>query len=147
MPMINMSGQLAGQVLICLQEPSGKLGPRVKKSLYQADNMHVTCSKSGKLTKIHMKYWAKEVLYPSVSEDVLLLMDSWSGQTNSNIFDEVFVGDIKCRRMQIPLKTTGDIQPLDRYFFRQWKYMKQKICDRITLDCINIDITSRNNIL
>ena len=47
----------------------------------------------------------------------------------------------------IPPKTIGDIQPLDRYFFRQWKNFKQRIYDRLAIDEIDIDITTRNNIL
>ncbi len=147
MPIISMAGTLVGPVFICLQEPTGKLGPRVQRSLYQADNIHVSCSKAGKLTKTHITYWAEKVLQPSVSEDFLLLFDSWSGQTDPSSYDGIFDDDITCERMQIPPKTTGDIQPLDRYFFRQWKYLKQKICDRIAIDRIDIDITSRNNIL
>ena len=147
MPMISMGGALVGPVFICLQEPTGKLGPRVKRSLYQSNNIHVTCSKSGKLTKTHIHYWAEQVLHPSVSKNCLLLFDSWSGQTDPSNYDGIFTDDITCERMQIPAKTTGDIQPLDRYFFRQWKYFKQKICDRIAIDRVNIDITSRNNVL
>ncbi len=62
MPMISMAGNLIGPVFVCLQEPTGKLGPRVKQSIYQANNIHVTCSKSGKLTKTHIRDWAEKVL-------------------------------------------------------------------------------------
>jgi hypothetical protein len=117
MPIISMAGKLMGPVFICLQERTGKLGPRVKQSIYQASNIHVTCSKSGKLTKTHIQYWADNVLSPSVSEDCLLLLDSWSGQTDPSIYDNIFVEGITCKQMQIPPKTTGDIQPLDRVFF------------------------------
>ena len=83
----------------------------------------------------------------SVSDDCLLLLDSWAGQTDPHIYNQLFNENIKCEQLQIPPKTTGDIQPLDRYFFRQWKYIKQKICDRLAIDEIDIDITARNNIL
>ena len=76
--------------------------------------------------EIHTQYWAENVLSPSVSEDCLLLLDSWSGQIDRSIYDDIFVENITCKQMQTPLKTTGDIQPLDRYFFRQWKYFRQK---------------------
>jgi len=82
-----------------------------------------------------------------MSKNCLLLFDFWSGQTDANIYDEIFTEDVTCERMQISPKMTGDIQPLDRYFFRQWKYFKQKICDRIAIDHIDIDITYRNSIL
>ncbi|CAF3463547.1 unnamed protein product, partial [Rotaria sp. Silwood2] len=147
MLIINMLGELVGPVFICLQEPKGRLGPRIQKSIYEAKNIHVTCSKSGKLTKSHIQYWVEKVLRPSVSDNCLLLLDSWSGQTDPHIYNEIFTGNIKCEQLQIPPKTTGDIQPLDRYFFRQWKYFKQSICDRVAIDEIEIDITARNNIL
>ena len=147
MPVISMSGNLIGPVFLCLQEPTGKLGPRGKQLLYQANNIHVTCSKSGKLTKTHMRYWAENVLHPSASKNTLLLLESWSGQTDLDIYDGIFTKDITCERMQIPSKTTDDIEPLDPYCFRQWKYLKQKICDRIAIDRIKIDIIFRNNIL
>jgi hypothetical protein len=147
MPIVSMAGELIEPVFVCLQEPTGKLGPRVKQSIYQASNIHVSCSKSGKLTKTHIQYWAENVLSPSVSEDCLLLLDSWSGQTDPSIYDDIFIENITCKQMQIPPKTTGDIQPLDRYFFRQWKYFKQNIYDRVSIDQINIDICCRNCIL
>jgi hypothetical protein len=56
MPIISMAGKLIDPVFICLQEPTEKLGPRVKQSIYQASNIHVTCSKSGKLSKTHIQY-------------------------------------------------------------------------------------------
>ena len=147
MPIISLAGKLIDPGFICSREPTGKLGPRVKQSLYQANNIHVTCSKSGKLTKTHVQYWAKNILCPSVSKDCLLLLDSWSGQTDPSIYDHVFDKNITCKQMQIPPKTTGDIQPLDRSFFRQWKYLKQKIYDRVAIDEMNVEIRSRNCIL
>ncbi|CAF1613297.1 unnamed protein product [Rotaria magnacalcarata] len=147
MPIISMIGELVGPVFIYLQKPTGRLGPRIQRSIYHANNIYVTCSKSGKLTKSHIQYWAEKVLRPSVADDCLLLLDSWSAQTDPSIYDKIFTGNIKCEKLQIPPKTTGDIQPLDRYFFRQWKYFKQRICDRIAIDRMDIDITSRNSIL
>lgn len=55
MSIINMFGELVGPVFICLQKPSGRLGPRVKTSMYKAVNIHVMCSKFGKLTKSHIQ--------------------------------------------------------------------------------------------
>ncbi|CAF2138878.1 unnamed protein product, partial [Rotaria magnacalcarata] len=100
MPIINMLGELVGPVFICLQEPNGRLGPRVKPSIYSSANIHVTCSKSGKLTKSHIQYLAEKVLRPSVSDDCLLLLDSWSGQTNPEIYSKIFNGNIKCEQLR-----------------------------------------------
>jgi hypothetical protein len=140
MPIINFAGKIVGPVFICLQEPTGQLGPRALKSMYRAQNIHVTCSKSGKLTKSHIQYWAKEVLKPSVEENFLLLLDSWSGQTDQTTFDDVFDENIECELLQIPPKTTADIQPCDKYFLRQWKYLYQRCFDRVAIDQLAIDL-------
>jgi hypothetical protein len=147
MPTINADGKIVGPVFVCLQEPTGKLGPRVLKSIYKASNIHITCSKSGKLTKSHIQYWAEEVLKPSVEENFLLLLDSWSGQTDCSIFDEIFDDDIECEHLQIPPKTTSHIQPCDKYFFRQWKYLYQRCFDRVAIDQLPIDLRTRDSIL
>ena len=76
--------------------------------------------------EIHTQYWAENVLSPSVSEDCLLLLDSWSGQIDRSIYDDIFVENITCKQMQIPPKTKGDIQPLDRYFFDNGNILNKK---------------------
>ena len=111
--------------------------------MYKAFNIHITCSKPGKLTKSHMQYWAEEVLKPSVEENFLLLLDSWSGQTDHTLFDE----DIECNELQIPPKTTSQIQPWDKYFFCGWKYLYQRCFDRVAIDQLPIDLRSRDSIL
>ncbi len=112
-----MAGNLVSPVYVCLQEQTRKFRPGVKRSLYLVSNIQVTCSKSGKLTKTDIRYWTEHVLYPSVSEGCLLMFDSWCSQTDPTIYNEVFIEDITCETMQIPPKTTHDIQPLDRCFF------------------------------
>lgn len=147
MPIINAAGKIVGPVFICLQEATGKLGPRVLKSMYKASNLHITCSKSGKLTKSHIQYWAEKVLKPLMEEDFVLLLDSWSGQTDHTIFDEIFDEDVDCEHLQIPPKTTSHIQPCDKYFFRQWKYLYQRCFDRVAIDQIPVDLRTRDSIL
>lgn len=147
MPILNMNGKIVGPLFVCLQEASGRLGPRVSRTIYRAENIHVTCSKSGKLTKSHIQYWAKEVLRPSVQENCLLFLDSWSGQTDPTSIDEAFNENIQCELLQIPPKTTADIQPCDKYFFRQWKYFYQMCFDRVAIDQLQVDLRLRNNIL
>ena len=66
MSIISMAGKLIDSVFICLQESIGKFEPRVKQSIWQTNNIHVTCSKSEKLTKTYTQYWAENVLSSSV---------------------------------------------------------------------------------
>ena len=56
-PMISMSGHLVGPLFLCLKEPSGRLTENVKKSLFQAKNIILTCSKSGILSTSPLQYW------------------------------------------------------------------------------------------
>ncbi|OXA48867.1 hypothetical protein Fcan01_16587 [Folsomia candida] len=55
MPLLSMSGRLTGKLLICLQEPKGYLGPRIKESLVVPDNIYLIASKSGKTDQRLMK--------------------------------------------------------------------------------------------
>ena len=66
--MISLEGKIVGKPFICLQEPAGKFGPRVHEKLFAAPNLSITCSKSGKLTKTHVKYYVKEVLAIAAAE-------------------------------------------------------------------------------
>ena len=56
-PMISMEGKFVGPLFLCLKEPSGKLSDNFKKNLFQAKNVVVPCSTSGKLTESLVKYW------------------------------------------------------------------------------------------
>jgi Tc5 transposase-like protein/DDE superfamily endonuclease len=113
----------------------------------RADNIHVTCSVSGKVTKSHMNYWAANVLQPSMKQSSLLLLDSWSGQTDQQIYKNAFTGSEQCEILQIPPKATGDIQPADVYFFRQWKFFRTQFFNRVSIDQLPIDLRCRNGIL
>ena len=89
MPILSMDGKLARPVFICLQESLGRLSPRVLQTVYIAQNIHVTFSKSDKLTKSYIQYWAKEVLQPSIQANCLLLLDFCLAKTDwSHIYWE-----------------------------------------------------------
>ncbi len=75
------------------------------------------------------------------------MLDSWSGQTDSTNIEEAFDQNIQCQLLQIPPKTTADIQTCDKYFFRQWKYFYQRFFGHVAIDQLNIDLRLRNNIL
>jgi len=148
-PTISMAGKLVGKIYICFQEKDGVFGPRVQSSvdemMEKCKNVYVSCSKSGKLTKDHVREWVKQCLEPIVEEKCILLLDSWSGQKDGCLYDDL--GDKECVRMTIPEKTTGICQPLDVYGFRQVKIFVRKITSVIVLDELGLDITTRSNII
>lgn len=95
---ITMSGKLLPRVFICLQEATGVFGPKVKKAVDEFikiyTNVIVTSSKSGKLTTYLYTQFLNEALVPYVKQEkFLLLIDSWGGQTNPALYDEIFMDD------------------------------------------------------
>lgn len=143
-PMISMGGKVIGPLFLCLKEPTGKLSDNIKKNLFKAKNVVVTCSTSGKLTESLVKYWRDTVLEPTMgSKKCLLLSDCWGAQGDETLYTEMK----DCTRLEIPKKTTSIIQPLDVYFNRQYKAIARKVHDRIRIDELNITISDRNNII
>jgi len=72
------AGRLLFPLLIMLKEP-GTLGPRVQEITFIANNIFIMASKSGKLTSNHFETWIKEVFFPNVGSNSVLLLDSWTG--------------------------------------------------------------------
>lgn len=143
-PIISLDGKLMDRFLLCLYEPSGRIGPRI--TIEQRQNVVITCSRSGKLEKGHIKYWIEHCLKPATkNENFLLLLDSWGTQTNRSQYEEVF-GE-KFNILVIPPKTTAIAQPLDVHFNFWWKYLARRIADKIILDEIDVDMGNRNNII
>lgn len=124
---VTLSGKLLPLVFICLQETTGSFGPRVKKSvdeyLKKYRNVTVTSSKSGKLTTNLYKDFLINAMKPYVKKGkFLMLIDSWGGQTNPVMYNEVFRDDKRQPTYTIqviPPKCTPLVQPCDVYFYRQ----------------------------
>lgn len=94
-----LSGKLLPKVFLCLQEPSGKFGPRVQKEvneLMEHQNVHIVATKSGKFTKETYSEFLENVLKPYVNtEPFLFIIDSWGGQKDHAMYDRKFVDENK----------------------------------------------------
>lgn len=86
-PLISASGKLLTPMLIVLNEPTGKFGPRVEQTMFRAENIFLLASKSGKLTTDHFKRWFQEVYIPNTGPKSVILLDSWSGQCPTALKD------------------------------------------------------------
>jgi len=150
---ITLSGELIPQVFVCLQESTGNFGPRVQKSVDELvtkyKNTVVTSSKSGKLTTQLYKTFLTNIMLPYVKENkFLLLIDSWGGQTNPGMYDEIFKDDRKigtCTIKVIPPKCTPMCQPCDVYFYRQVKNLIKRLQNCSYLIEQNREISSRDD--
>ena len=145
-PFISVEGQLMPVLLIVLQESGGSFGPRVSKSLFTAPNIYVVASSSGKLTKDIFQAWVKHVYYPNVPDKSTLILDSWTGQSESNV-QSVQVEGKEIVIKTIPKGTTGLVQPLDVFGFRIWKNFVRTFYDYVILHDVDFKIHERNNIL
>ena len=121
---ITWNGTVFDPLYVCLKEPSGHLSERVKRNLFYAKNIVLTCSKSGKLTSSLVAYWHDHCLIPNISLKVLLLIDSFPTHANPEI---IYRNLTNFEYRIIPPKTTSIIQPIDIYYNRQYKIMVRRI--------------------
>lgn len=147
-PLLDYNGRLRGKLYLCLQEKGGRMGKRVEKTYQRRKNVDVTCSKSGNLTKSLFKRFVKRILVPEAYDHYLLLLDSWTGQLSDENYED-FPENITCKCLQIPPKTTSVLQPLDVYYFRQWKEFAAMITDYVMLNksTVDVDLGARDEII
>ena len=82
--LISMSGCLEKKLYICFQEAGGKFGKCVSKTLQrnQPPIIEYDCSISGKMSTALILSWLCKVLQPELKGASLLLLDSWTCQTD-----------------------------------------------------------------
>lgn len=126
---ISKSGSVGSKLFIVFQETNGSFGPVVQKEVTQlvskCHNVVATASKSGKLTSSLARTWFREVFAPDVDDHTCLLLDSWTGQSDN----AELRSDKDISILYIPAGATKYIQPLDVYFFRQYKLLIRFIED------------------
>lgn len=74
-PTVSRDGRLVGKLLICLKENGEKFGPIVEKEVRKLErelgNVHVVCSKSGKMSSRLIDDWVEQVLQPALERSML----------------------------------------------------------------------------
>ena len=97
-----------GEKFRCFQEADGQFGKFVTKQVAEnmPPNIIYECSRSGKMSTSLVVSWMKRVLKEELQDTSLLLLDSWSGQTDSTLSSKAFPGsDIDLCIKVIPAKT------------------------------------------
>lgn len=112
LPVISAAGKLTSPLLLVLKESSGTFGPQVKNTLFNAPNIHIQTSKSGKLSTQLFHEWFTDVYIPNTQTASALLLDSWTGHCPASMV-ELVPSNKQVAIYSIPKKTTGMIQPLD----------------------------------
>ena len=128
---ISKAGTLGKNLFINFQENKKKnkrpgFGPRIRETLDNVleccKNIKVTCSTSGKFTTTIMQYWFNHIFLQDVSEESMLILDAWSGQGET--------AELRSHNLSIEYITRGAtkyIQPLDVYFFRQYRVVSHSV--------------------
>jgi len=129
--LISNDGRLAPKLFLCLQEQGGHFGPTVSRQLEQnkPSNVVLASSTSGKMSKVTLRTWISKCLSPIITAPSLLLQDSWGAQKDETLFQECLSNPTFLTIKTIPPKATKYIQPLDVYFFRQYKILARKLTD------------------
>lgn len=146
---INFEGEVLGNVFLCLQEKSGKLGPRVKQDVerFLPPNVTLTCSTSGKMSTSLTEYFLEKQVVPNVNDKFLWIVDSWTGHTNMQTYEKVFghSGRPRCVVKIIPEKCTPLAQPLDTTFHRQLKYLAREVLAGLEVHVANPQVNPDDN--
>ena len=143
-PIITMGGHLLSPLMIVLQEPSGQFGPVVSRSLIRPPNIFLTATKSGKVEMATLQAWKIHCFSPNIVTKACLILDSFSSHRTR---DALLVEGKQIEVKFIPPGATSLIQPLDVFFFRQWKSFVKRFSDRILIDNLDIDLHARNTII
>lgn len=127
---LSKSGQLGSKIFIVFKELANQFGPRVQEEvnsvLQICPNIAVTATTSGKFTTKVMQDWFSDVFAEDLQPRTVLLLDAWTGQ-GSNAQLETLVENVEIA--YLPKLSTRYIQPLDVYFFRQYKILARNITE------------------
>lgn len=146
--LITASGELKAPLFLILPEKGGNFGPRVASTMFRHPELHVVSSTSGKITKPLLKDWFKNVFFPNVPSDSVLLLDSLTTYKDRAEIDAEKPHDKNYSTITIPGGLTGQTQPLDVYFNRPYKAFLRRISDFINYYCeTTIKLHLRDTIL
>ncbi|GAU97881.1 hypothetical protein RvY_09107-1 [Ramazzottius varieornatus] len=89
-------------LFLMLREEKGVFGPIVSRTMFKADNVYVTASTSGKMTKKLYLDWSEKVLFPHMEERCIFLADSWKTFTDQDSVMEMKPGRAGVRNADHP---------------------------------------------
>lgn len=146
-PTYSVSGHVFTPLLIVLAETNGEFGVRVANTMFKHPVLFICATSSGLVTKPVIKDWYEHVFYKNCGDQCLLMLDSLTSYKDHEYFDQVRPDHIECQVETIPAGTTGQIQPCDVGIFRTLKSFHRRLSDAVRLNCPEIRVYLRDNIL
>lgn len=147
-PLIAMDGRVAPKLLVILKETKDEFGPRVQKELENLNlrNLIITCSKSGKSSKVKNQLFYENVfgeIVPDKSK-VLLIQDAWTGQKDMNVLKSALGNKASNVIVEtLPAGTTSAFQPLDVFFFGPMKATLKRLLHTIHMGYVQKEWRSK----
>ena len=149
MPVVSADGHIMPIMFLQLAESTGQF-PRFKP-VFAAPNLYVTCGKSHIMTVKTLHEFMKHVYFQTAMPDVsLMICDSWSAFNNHERLQEMVPEGKTLLIEQIPPSATCIAQPLDLYYFRQFKDFVKELSDLLTNpdhESLNVSLNDRDNII
>ncbi|EGT56870.1 hypothetical protein CAEBREN_17412 [Caenorhabditis brenneri] len=138
-PCISADGKITGRTFVTLCE---RIPPKsFAKMTAPFTKLYVTHSYSGFMSSKLACEWMLKVFLPAAPNNSVLLLDSWNGFIQMSKLPEVRRKNIEI--CVFPKKTTGELQPLDISFNRQFKNFVHKLESQIRYKAKHINISKR----
>ncbi|KAK0415319.1 hypothetical protein QR680_011886 [Steinernema hermaphroditum] len=138
-PVITASGKLQLPMLVCFREPK----PPKKFASEMEEFKYLKCvhSKCGMMTSALFIDWLNRVFIPNGGKESVLLLDSWTGYKKP--MEE---SGREVEFMVIPEKMTGELQPLDIFFNRQFKAFLRRMIEVLMREKPDYIVSVRKNL-
>ena len=146
-PLISMDGTLYSPMLLVLQEPKGVFGPVVSQRMKRPPNFVIKASRSHIVTKEIVKDWFIDQYFPVAGNNSLLILDALPAYRDRSLINALKPPNTNYEVRSIPEGGTKYVQPLDVFFFRQWKAFAKFIHDHVIMEDIDVNMFSRDEII
>ena len=146
MPVIDAAGNLYSPMYMKLKETGdGSFPPTV--DVFQPKNVAVFSGTSSMMNKEDMVTFFKSCYFKSnVDKESLLVVDQWPSWKDKKTIATTVPRGFKLDVENIPAKCTPIAQPLDSFFFRQWKLFIRYIYDFV-IGGDYVKLFQRNNLI
>ena len=144
LPLLYADGHLSPKLFVVLAEKNGQF-PRSFRNT--AENLVVRSHTSHIMTKGLMVEWIRECVVPELSEKTLLILDHWTSFRDHETIQSLVPDGKSLIVRNIPPGATSRVQPLDVFFFRQFKRVMRRIHEYVNANVPEFEIARRDNIL
>ncbi|CAF1019988.1 unnamed protein product, partial [Adineta ricciae] len=127
---ITLDGHLLSPLYLSLKEPKGHTSENIRLHLFNASNVVITCSSSGKLTTSMVEYWRDHVLLSSLEN----IRSFHSSRT---------VGVNRLMERDYTIISPG----AQGFKYQRKRRIPRRLYDRVLVDELDVNMSEQNNII